>query len=188
MLVLTRKVGEKILVPQCQLTVTVLDIASSRVRLGVSAPPGVTVHREEVQNRIAKKTSLPLGDISMSARILIADTDRFLLASYSEYLRARGAVVATATTGLECMQRLHEAVPDVLVMEPALLSGGGGDAFLTLMHERPEMRPSVVIVLAKDRDRRPLYRLSSFKVDDYQMKPMTAARLTEQIGMLLTPG
>ena len=48
MLVLTRKVGEKIVVPQCQLTVTVLEITSSRVRLGVSAPAGVAVHREEV--------------------------------------------------------------------------------------------------------------------------------------------
>ena len=55
MLVLTRKVGEKILVPQCQLTVTVLDITSSRVRLGVSAPAGVAVHREEVQKRISTK-------------------------------------------------------------------------------------------------------------------------------------
>jgi hypothetical protein len=45
----------------------------------------------------------------------------------------------------------------------------------------------VVIVLAKDRDRGLLYRLSSLKMDDYQMKPMTAARLTEQIGILLGP-
>jgi carbon storage regulator len=53
MLVLTRKIGERILVPQCQLSVTVLEITASRVRLGVSAPAEVAVHREEVEKRIS---------------------------------------------------------------------------------------------------------------------------------------
>ena len=57
MLVLTRKIGEKILVPHCQLSVTVLEITSSRVRLGVSAPAEVAVHREEVAKRISRKVS-----------------------------------------------------------------------------------------------------------------------------------
>jgi len=51
MLVLSRKAGERIVVPQCELTVTVLEIAGSRARLGFSAPPGIAVHREEVWQR-----------------------------------------------------------------------------------------------------------------------------------------
>jgi carbon storage regulator CsrA len=184
MLVLSRKVGEKILVPQCQLTVTVLDIASSRVRLGVSAPPGVTVHREEVQKRIATKAGLAQGETLMAARILIADPDRFLLACYSRHLRERGASVSTATTGLECIQRLREAVPDVLVLDPAL-PWGGGDGVLAVVHEEPELRPTVVMILAQGRNRSPLYRLSWFKVDDYQTKPLTADGLAARIGTLL---
>ena len=184
MLVLTRKVGEKILVPQCQLSVTVLDIASSRVRLGVSAPPGVTVHREEVQKRISTMANLAEGETSMSARILIADPDRFLLASYSRHLRERGATVSTATTGLECVERLRDVVPDALVLEPTL-PWGGGDGVLALINEEPSLRPTVVMILAQGRNRSLLYRLSWFKVDDYQTKPLTADGLAGRIGTLL---
>jgi carbon storage regulator len=48
MLVLTRKVGERIVIPGCALVLTVLDVSGGRVRLGVAAPAGVAVHREEV--------------------------------------------------------------------------------------------------------------------------------------------
>ena len=184
MLVLTRKVGEKILVPQCQLTVTVLDIASSRVRLGVSAPPGVTVHREEVQKRISTMANLAVGETVMAAHILIADPDRFLVARYSRHLGERGASVSTATTGLECIQRLREAVPDVLVLDPTL-PWGGGDGVLAVVHEEPALRPTVVMILAQGRNRSLLYRLSWFKVDDYQTKPLTADGLATRICTLL---
>jgi carbon storage regulator len=52
MLVLSRKLGEKIVVPQCGLSVAVLGIQGNKVRLGISAPPEIAVHREEVANAI----------------------------------------------------------------------------------------------------------------------------------------
>ena len=48
MLVLSRKVGERIVVPQCELTVTVLEISGNHIRLGFSAPENVRILREEV--------------------------------------------------------------------------------------------------------------------------------------------
>ena len=48
MLVLSRKVGERIVVPQCKLTVTVLESSGSHVRLGFSAPEELNIYREEV--------------------------------------------------------------------------------------------------------------------------------------------
>lgn len=47
MLVLSRKVGEAIVVPGLGLTLTVLDVQPGRVRLGVTAPPEVAIHRDE---------------------------------------------------------------------------------------------------------------------------------------------
>lgn len=52
MLVLSRKLGERIVVPNCELTVTVVAIDGNTVRLGVEAPASTAVHREEVWRRI----------------------------------------------------------------------------------------------------------------------------------------
>ena len=52
MLVLTRKCGEQICVPTCDLVVTVLGLSGNRVRLGFSAPDDVAILREEVWHRI----------------------------------------------------------------------------------------------------------------------------------------
>jgi len=52
MLVLARKKGEEIVLPDCDVTIRVLDIGKSRVRLGVVAPDGTVVHRMEVWQRI----------------------------------------------------------------------------------------------------------------------------------------
>jgi carbon storage regulator CsrA len=49
MLVLSRKPGERILVPNCEVVLTVLAVKGRRVRLGISAPAGVDVYREEVR-------------------------------------------------------------------------------------------------------------------------------------------
>ena len=95
--------------------------------------------------------------------------------------------VTTATTGLECIQRLREAVPDVLVLDPTL-PWGGGDGVLAVVHEEPELRPTVVMILAQGRNRSLLYRLSWFKVDDYQTKPLTAEGLAARICTLLASG
>jgi carbon storage regulator CsrA len=184
MLVLSRKTGEQIVVPQCQLTVTVLEIAGSRVRLGISAPAGIAVHRSEVWQRTAIQFAQEVGDALMSIRILIADTDEFLAANYREHLCRQGANVATATTGLECMKRLRDCVPDVLVLEPEIL-WGGGDGVLALMHERPEIRPASVILLTHGGNRSLLYRLSPFKIDDYQIKPLAPRCLSERIYRLV---
>ena len=184
MLVLTRKVGEQIVVPQCQLTVNIISITGKRVRLGISAPPDVVVHRQEVQQRTEAAASAAGVDLLRSARVLIADPDKYLLTAYSSHLRHLGAAISTARTGLECMERLRDAPPDVLVLEPALL-WGGGDGVLALLHEQPGIRPAVVILLTQGRDRSLLYRLSSFRVDDYQNKPLTANQLTKRICTLL---
>jgi len=52
MLVLSRKPGERIVVPECGLEVTVVGIEGNKVRLGISAPEDIVVYREEVWKRI----------------------------------------------------------------------------------------------------------------------------------------
>jgi len=52
MLVLSRRIGERIVVPDVDVVFTVVSVQGSQVRLGVSAPAGVAVYREEVWRRI----------------------------------------------------------------------------------------------------------------------------------------
>jgi carbon storage regulator len=56
MLVLSRKIGERIVVPHCELTVTVTAIEGQAVRLGISAPEDIGVYREEVWWRLCQQT------------------------------------------------------------------------------------------------------------------------------------
>jgi carbon storage regulator len=52
MLVLSRKIGERLVVPSCEMTITVIAIQGNKVRLGIAAPDDVQVHREEVWHRV----------------------------------------------------------------------------------------------------------------------------------------
>lgn len=51
MLILTRRIGEKILINN-DIEVIVLGVKGNQVRIGVEAPKSISVHREEIQDRI----------------------------------------------------------------------------------------------------------------------------------------
>ena len=51
MLILTRKVGESLLIGD-DVSITVLSVRGNQVKIGVNAPKDVSVHREEIYQRI----------------------------------------------------------------------------------------------------------------------------------------
>jgi carbon storage regulator len=52
MLVLSRKIGQQVVLPEQGITIDVVDVGKTRVRLGISAPSGTSIHRREVWHRI----------------------------------------------------------------------------------------------------------------------------------------
>ncbi len=60
MLILTRRVGETLMIGD-DVTVTVLGVKGNQVRIGVNAPKDVSVHREEIYERIKKEQQAASG-------------------------------------------------------------------------------------------------------------------------------
>ena len=56
MLILTRRVNEKLMVGD-NVTVSVLSINGNQVRIGITAPRHVPVHREELYQKIKEQLS-----------------------------------------------------------------------------------------------------------------------------------
>ena len=56
MLVLTRKVGDKVLLGD-EIEIVVVDIQGNQVKLGISAPRALSVLRAELRDREAEATS-----------------------------------------------------------------------------------------------------------------------------------
>ena len=60
MLILTRRVGETLVVGD-DITITVLGVKGNQVRIGIKAPQDVTVHREEIYERIKQEQNQKNG-------------------------------------------------------------------------------------------------------------------------------
>lgn len=127
----------------------------------------------------------PRSNDAKQIRILMADPDESLQPMYRGPLLEEGFELATAVSGLECVARMRERAPDVLVLEPQL-PWGGGEGVLAIMGENPDLANVPVMVLTSCRDPRLLEAVSRFPVSDYQLKPLAPNRLAGRLRAILT--
>lgn len=71
LLILSRRTSESIIVGD-EVTITVLSVKGKQVRLGIDAPPHISVHREEIYDRIKAEVS----DSGAPEDETVADSER----------------------------------------------------------------------------------------------------------------
>lgn len=54
MLILSRRIGESLIIGD-DVQITVMDVHGSQVKIGIEAPKEVSVHREEIYDRIQRE-------------------------------------------------------------------------------------------------------------------------------------
>ena len=60
MLILTRRIGEKLVIGD-NVVVTILGAKGSQIRIGIEAPRDIEVHREEIFQRILEERKALIG-------------------------------------------------------------------------------------------------------------------------------
>lgn len=71
MLILTRRIGESIRIDD-DIIVTIVKIKGNNVSVGISAPSRITVHREELYNRLQRELNSELSSSLFIPLILIS--------------------------------------------------------------------------------------------------------------------
>jgi DNA-binding NtrC family response regulator len=83
--------------------------------------------------------------MSSSARFLIADRDPHVREGCRRFLTARGFEADVAGNGRQCLERIRELCPTVLVLDPEIL-WGGGDGVLEWLCEQQPLSPMTVLL------------------------------------------
>ena len=114
--------------------------------------------------------------------VLCADADRELRDVYVWLLSSYGFRVETADDGLECLAKLRQFVPDLLLLDLEL-PWGGGDGVLEVMRGNPSLLPARVVLTSSVAPAHVLDGLVSPPAVQALAKPFQLSALVERAAL-----
>lgn len=119
----------------------------------------------------------------LPTKVLLAVSPSGSRIEYECALRRLGFQVTTADDGLMCLEALRQHTPNVVVLDPELL-WGGGDGIAAVLLDNPETRSVPVVLLSTHAGGSAVYRISVFPNDDYLIQPVSPERLSSRVASL----
>lgn len=116
----------------------------------------------------------------MKQRLLIADRDADLCEVFRRFLTEWGYEVETSTDGLNCLTKLRQVIPAVLVLDLELLWGGSDGVLAWLREESPAPRITVLLT-STDAVPPDMAEFNEPPVVDYLPKPFALTALLESV-------
>ncbi len=130
--------------------------------------------------------------MSSRAKILVVDDDPDIIKATKMVLEARGYQVITALNGEECLERIQEEGPDLIIMDLLMpkLDGFGVCRELRENVEYAECSdiPILIATAVREEASRRRYELETgidLNVDDYIEKPVRPLDLLHRVEKLL---
>ena len=177
MLVLTRKIGESILIDD-DILVSVVKIDGSSVRLGVQAPKEIPI----VRNELCDDSATP------ERRVLVVDdspADRMMYRRFLEGRKSGRFVVSEAECGGEGLEMYEERRPDCILLDYRLPDLDGVE-FLESLERIDDQLAVPVIMLTRFGDETLRQKAFERGASGYLFKDdLTDHVLLQQIGRVL---
>ena len=126
------------------------------------------------------------------AKILVVDDDPDILDAVTTVLATQPYQITTARDGVECLEKIEEDVPDLIILD-LLMPRMDGFAVIRELRENPEYPPVPILILTAVREdaSRRRYELETgleLDVQDYVEKPISPGELLHRVGKLLKKG
>lgn len=180
MLVLSRREGEKIVIPDLGISFEIVRVQGHSVKVGIEAPREVRILREEVADREATRpTKAP-------RRALVVEDDRSQSALLAGLLRASGYEVDVAVDGKHALDYLaaHE-LPDVVLMDMIMPRLSGADA-IEAIRSNPRYEGLKIFAVSGRSPRESGVEIGPAGADDWFAKPVDPDRLLKDLDRQLT--
>lgn len=181
MLVLSRRINEKIVFPTFDTTVQVVGVRSGLVRLGIDAPSSVTILRAELQER-------PRGQVlGRKAKALLVEDNANECELLAIILRMAGIQVDTAGDGADALDYLrNNERPDVVLLDMGLPRCDGATTVREIRRDPTYSNLKIFAVTGRSEDEFDLAR-GPTGVNRWFQKPLDPVALLHDLNQEIIP-